>query len=140
MTNILEKIQKLNFPKNQYIVVGAASLAVRNIREAKDLDILVAKELFNSLTKTWQIDETFLSKWKRRRFVRGDVEIYEDLYWSETGNVETLVDLLPHADYFSNIPFQSLEHLRACKLDTKRDKDFADIILIDSYLRTHAKS
>jgi len=46
---LLEELKKLNFPKDKYAVFGSGPLAIRNIREAHDLDVIVTHDFFQEL-------------------------------------------------------------------------------------------
>jgi hypothetical protein len=48
---ILKVLKKLNLPQNQYVVWGSGPLAIRAIRENKDIDLLVPKQLWNQLAQ-----------------------------------------------------------------------------------------
>jgi hypothetical protein len=133
--DIIVKIKELNLPADKYIVVGGASLAVRGIRETRDLDIVVAVEVFNQLASEWELDKEFKQKWGRQRLVRGNIEIYHDLYFEKAGISQSLNDLLLHADFIEGIAFQNLAHLMMCKQETAREKDLKDIELINRFLK-----
>jgi hypothetical protein len=49
--DILRIIKELNFPKNQYVVIGGAALELYGIRKAVDIDLAVTKVLFEDLQK-----------------------------------------------------------------------------------------
>ena len=81
--NIIERVKKLNFPQDEYVVVGGV-MEVFGIRSARDVDIVASKKLFKELSK----DET----WKRKMFFRGgffnnrkalqkgDVEVFSNFH------------------------------------------------------------
>jgi len=45
----LEKLRKLNLPLGKYAIFGSGILAIKNIRETSDLDIIAKKDLFDQL-------------------------------------------------------------------------------------------
>ncbi|MBU4381382.1 hypothetical protein L6255_02740 [Candidatus Parcubacteria bacterium] len=46
---LLEELDKLNLPKDQYAITSSGSLAIRGIREANDLDIIVTPKVWKEL-------------------------------------------------------------------------------------------
>lgn len=135
--NIIAKIKELNLSKGKFIVVGGSSLAVRGIRETKDIDIVVTQDLFDKLSKeNWLYDTEYECKWNRKRLKSDDVEIYPDLYFENKKFFADVGQLIESADFIEDIPFQPLEHLVICKLDIAREKDLRDIELIKKYLNS----
>lgn len=135
--DIVTKVKALDLPSGQYVIVGGGSLAVRGIRDTKDLDIVVTSDVFKYLSQDWQVDSEFEQKWRRQRLTKDKVEIYQDLYF-EKGNVSQKVEnLLPHTDLIEGIAFQNLAHLIMCKLETAREKDLQDVELIYTYLKSN---
>jgi len=135
--DVVRKVLELGLPLGKYIVVGGGTLAVRGIRETKDLDIVVLPELFLELSRTWPLDKEYEGKWQRQRLKRGEVEMYPDLYLERKNIYLNLKELIDTAEIIKGIPFQPLTHLMMCKLDTAREKDLADVELIQKYLQSH---
>lgn len=135
--DVVRKVSALGLPVGQYIVVGGGTLAVRGIRETKDLDIVVLPEPFLELAKTWPLDKEYEGKWRRQRLKKGEVEMYPDLYLERKNVYLDLKELIDNAEIIRGIPFQPLTHLMMCKLDTAREKDLADVALIEQYLQSH---
>jgi hypothetical protein len=46
---IIDNVKSLNLPQGSYIVFGAAPLAICNIREANDIELLVRGDTLNGL-------------------------------------------------------------------------------------------
>lgn len=46
---LLWEFKKLNLPDGQYAVYGSGPMAVRGIKEAHDLDVVVARDLYKKL-------------------------------------------------------------------------------------------
>jgi hypothetical protein len=52
---IIDRVKTLNLPEGTYVVFGSCPLALAGIREAKDIDLLVSKEIFEQLkTSGWK--------------------------------------------------------------------------------------
>lgn len=131
---VVTKINQLQLPLGQYIVMGGATLAVRGIRETKDLDILVTPVLFEELKKQFPLDPVYEEKWHRQRLKAGDVEFYPDFYYEKRNLFADVTVLIAGAETIAGIPFQKLPHLMDAKLDTAREKDLQDVALIQDYL------
>lgn len=134
-SQIQEKIQSLNFPVGKYIVLGGASLAMRGMRETRDIDILVIPEFFEELIRQgWTLDSEFEQKWHRKRLVREDVEVYQNLYFDAKKESVDAEEVIKIAEMIDGISFQPLDHLLMAKQDSGREKDLRDVELIRSYL------
>jgi hypothetical protein len=137
LKRIEEKLKDLNLPFGQYILVGGSALAARNIRETKDLDIAVLPKLFEHLLEEgWVLDDVYRSKWNRRRVIKEGVEIYPDMYLEKADVFLNVEELISGAEIINGFPFQNLDHLKMCKLDTGREKDLVDVALIEKYLNS----
>src|SRR3990167_8631640 len=56
--DLLKQLEKLNLPKDQYIIVGSGPLGIRNIRISDDLDVLVTETLWEQLKKKHPLTKT----------------------------------------------------------------------------------
>ena len=127
---IITKVRGLNLPKDSYVVFGNCPLAIAGIREANDIDLLVSKELFVKLKK---------SGWKEFYKSSNDIPLIHDVFeahehWSFSSYNPTLKHLLISSTSIGGIPFASLLEVRKWKTVSKRQKDLADIELIDKFL------
>ncbi len=132
----LENLKALNLPPNEFIVVGSGSLAVRGIREAKDVDIVVTESLWNVMSKKYKVE---LNDWGVERLcLPHDIEILNPKQ-SIFGNskIVPFKGIFNNADVFDGIKFLDLEHLKMIKLKLGRPIDLQDIKLIDKYLQAH---
>lgn len=124
---IITKVKALNLPKNSYVVFGSCPLAIAGLREAKDIDLLVSRELFKKLKKMG---------WKELHKSPNDKPLVNDIFevhdnWNFSSYSPTLKHLLTCAEIIDGIPFASLEEVRKWKAASGRSKDLADIKLID---------
>ncbi len=126
---IINKVRELNLPQGLYIVFGSAPLAIRGIRDANDIDLLVSEEVFNSLRSAgWKQIEKGPSD---KPLVKGDYEAHQN--WNFSSYKPTLKHLLQSAELEEGIPFASLDEVRKWKFASGRPKDLIDIELIDTY-------
>jgi predicted nucleotidyltransferase len=135
---VIQKIKDIGLPAGKYIVVGGSVLAVRQIRETKDIDILVLPEVFERLSREgWTPDPEYEKKWNRRRLKRDDFEVYPDLYLESENRYLDVPEFIQSADMIEGIPFQPMDHLLMAKREGTRDKDLNDVKLIETFLAEH---
>ena len=58
---IISRIKSLNLPLGKYIVFGSAVMEVHGIRKAKDIDVIVDKDVYEELKR---------SGWRRHWFFK----------------------------------------------------------------------
>ena len=131
----LALLKSFDLPASDFVIVSSGALAIRGIREAKDLDVIVTPALWNELIKThpvglntWNIERVFLDK-------DGDIEILNPAQ-SIFGNskIVPFQKIFDKADIFEGVRFMNLEHLKKIKARLGREIDLRDIELIDRYL------
>lgn len=138
---IFERVKKLNFPIGQYIVVGGAMEAY-GIRKVNDVDIIATEELFEDLIKQgWQPKACRPGDvgrdGKKRKLRKDDVSIISEYSWLDAYFAKT-EDLIANSDMIEGIPFVKLEELLKWKEVCRREKDIADIKLIQDYFLKHS--
>lgn len=127
---IIDRVKTLNLPEGTYVVFGSCPLALAGIREAKDIDLLVSKEIFEQLkTSGWKT----IDKGPEDKPITSDVfEAHHN--WEFEGYKSTLAQLLETASIADGIPFVSLEEVRKWKAASDNPKHLADVKQIDSFL------
>lgn len=130
---LLNEIQKLEFPNTDFIIVGGGALAIRNLRETSDLDIVVTAELFEKLKNDNKWSYTIRPNGKPKLY-KDFVEVYLDVNTDDFQRNTS--QLFEHADIFNQIQFISLQTLMQLKQSYRREKDLHDIELIQTYLAT----
>lgn len=122
----LDEFKKLNLPKDKFAIFGSGPLAIRNLRENKDIDIIVKQDLWIDLTKKYEIIN------EKGGLIRiGHIEIYKE--WPPFGNLNNLID---DADIINKFPFVKLKHVLRWKKFINREKDQKDIRLIENYFKS----
>lgn len=126
---IISRIKQLRLPYGQYVVVGSGTLEALGIRQAADIDIAVLPALHTALRATgeWDEDERYGEIFLKRE----DVEILPRLDWDAYPT--TTAAAIASALVIDGVPFMNLDELRTFKAALGRDKDLADIALIDAY-------
>lgn len=133
---LLEQLTELALPQDEYILVGSAPLAIRDIRQAQDIDLLAMDNLWNKLAKKYpmikeySIDKIILAK---------DIEVCGEGSMFHVPEVASLEEMIKSADTFKGHRFLNLELLKKFKAKMGREKDLKDVQLIDQYLATHPK-
>jgi hypothetical protein len=118
----------------EYIVVGSGPMAAREIRDFKDVDILVSKKLYDELLKKgWEVVEVEGVGGKFKVLKKGIFEVNTSLwhgdYKPDTG------ELIKNAEIIYGVPFLPLQELIKFKTALGREKDLKDIELINNYLQ-----
>jgi hypothetical protein len=125
---IIARVKALNLPKNSYIVFGSCPLAVAGLREARDIDLLVSKDVFLKLKE---------AGWKELYKSANDKPLVHDVFeahhtqWHFSSHNPTLEELISTAIIIDSVPFASLAEVRKWKVSSGRPKDLIDIALID---------
>jgi hypothetical protein len=124
----LHELKELNLSPEDYLIVSSGSLAIHNIRECNDLDILISKKLFHELAQKYPvIVESELSK-----ISLDDIEL---LYITSYTDPEKDFNYQRNrADIIDGIPFQDLQTCLFFKEISSREKDKKDVELIKNYL------
>ncbi len=122
----LEEIKKLNLPKDKFAVFGSGPLAIRNIREVRDVDIIVKDDLWVELKKKYPVDSDLIRI--------GNIDIFHN--WQTFDDVNELID---DADIFEAIRFVKLKYMISWKEKRGQEKDKTDLELIKDYLKSNKK-
>ena len=136
--NIFKKLQELNFPLGEYVLVGSGPLAARELREASDLDIAVTDKLWQQLFDSgkYKIEERY-----GRLFLAEpdseDVDIIKQLDWEAYPT--TVEEAIASADIIQGFPFLSIPETIKFKTALGREKDFRDIKMLEDYLASGKK-
>ena len=127
MLPFIDELKALNLPAGSFAIFGSGPLAVRGMREAKDLDIIVRKDAWDELAKKFPKNE------KGTGLQIGKVEAFNQ--WSPWfDDPDVLIDT---AEIIDGLPFVLLEHVVSWKKAMGREKDIKDLELINEYNKTH---
>lgn len=134
--DIFYEIEKLNLPKNEFVVLGSGILAALGIRSADDIDLLIQPQLFEKLKKEgWHYEVIEIEGKPREMISKGITQAFKDFWWED----KTLSPDkgIARSQQINGINFISLATLLEYKKDMKREKDLRDVALIENYLKTH---
>ena len=123
----LNELKSLNLPTGEYAIFGSGPMAIRNIRESNDIDIIVKTELWESLVKKYPAslhnNPTCLKI--------GNLEIYKD-WLILSGRINEMID---STEIIEDFPFVPLKYVVEWKTQFGREKDNKDIKLIQKYYK-----
>jgi hypothetical protein len=130
---IIERIKLLNLPVGKYIVFGSAVTEIHGIRKARDIDLVITRDLYKELKKRgWK------RKWNFRRMLTcralkfGSNEAFTNLFWKDY-QIKT-EDLIKNAEFIDGVPFMSLQDYLFYKKHLPREKDKRDVELMENYI------
>jgi len=126
----LDEVKRLNLPKDKFAIFGSGPIAIRGLREARDIDLIVKKDLWNELKNRFP-----LKKGKDDLLHAGNV----DILFKWVNGVWDIDELIDTADVFEGIRFVKLEHVLRWKKARNEEKDRKDIKLIEEYLGSGKK-
>lgn len=131
---LLQELQALRLPNDQYVIIGSGSLAARNLREIPDLDILPSDKLWHELAQKYPVIPENPPDIEKIQI--GNIEFvgkgssYRDI------EVATLNEIFKTADLINGHFYINLNLLRKIKLKRAREKDLKDIRLIDKFIES----
>lgn len=124
MKELLKEFAKLNIPDGQYAIYGSGPLAIREIRDARDLDVAVKDRFYADMVNMHPEKEK-----GKIELSGGKIEIYP-AWNSLMDNAEEAID---RAELIRGFRFVKLEDIIEWKQKMGRDKDKRDIELIKKY-------
>lgn len=135
----IKNLKELNLPIDQYVVVSSGTLAIRGIREANNIDVVVTEDLWKDLSQKYEV--TFNAWGVEKLDLPHDIEILNPKR-SIFGNskVVPFKDIFVKAENFDGVKFMNLDHLKLIKKQIGRQMDLDDIKKIDEYLASHSST
>jgi len=126
---LLKKVKELRLPSGEYAVFGSAVLAVRGLREAPNIDLIVSDRLWQKLLDERQPDE--------EGFIRYGVVKISNWWFAPTR--KDIPTMIAEAEEIEGLPFARIEEVLAYKKDLSREKDKNDVEIIEKYLSNRTK-
>lgn len=128
--NYLEEVRKMNLPLGKYAILGSGPLAIREIRDTKDVDLIVTPDIYAYYKKQkgWKLR----CLWGNFFLRKGKVEL-----WKRIGFWKPIVDIkafIQRAELINGLPFVSMEDFISYKEKAFRAKDKIDLKLAKDYL------
>ena len=123
----LDELKALKLPEGEYSIFGSGPLAIRKMRENKDIDIIVTKNLWNELAKSHPV--------KGDKLIQiGNINIYKSCPY-----FDDVAKLIEDSDIIDTIRFVRLADVLRWKRLMAREKDQRDILLIENYLKERGR-
>jgi len=135
----LAELKSFDLPADEFVIVSSGALAIRGIREAKDLDLITTPSLWDQLVKHYPVSRNEFGV--ERIALNEGIEILNSNQ-SIFGNGKTipLQQIFDQADLFEGLKFINLKHLKVIKQKLGREIDIGDVELIDAYWSHSAAS
>ena len=120
----LKALAALDFPEDQYVIWGSGPLAIRGLREARDIDLVVTKDFWDKLVQKYPPEGP-----KKNKIKIGEIEIWRDLL-----NLTDQIDaIIADCEIIEGFPFMKLAYTLEWKRYWNSKKDPKDIALIEKY-------
>ena len=123
--DLLVGVEALHLPKGEYAVAGSGPLAIRNIREAHDVDLIVKRDVWEELARCRTVTGR-----KKNCIIIGPVEIWKD-WMVFTDLIDEMID---NSEEIRGFPFTKLSYVVAWKRWMGREKDLDDIEAIERWV------
>lgn len=123
--DINKKVQGLNLPAGSYMVVGSGIMNVLGIRESEDIDLLVSEKTFSVIVSRGWRAETL--KDGTIKLTDGVFDCVRDWYG------KSFEEMINRAEYIDDLAYMRLNDVCEWKQALGRQKDIADLRLIEEY-------
>ena len=123
----LKELRKLNLIIGKYAVFGSGTLAIKGLRDNRDLDLIVKDDLWDELIKKYQVNSVGAIK-------IGNIEIWKEV---GVGPQCDLTGFIFRAEMIEGLPYVNLTDLMGWKKLKGREKDIQDVKLIEDFLNQH---
>jgi hypothetical protein len=124
----IDDLKALDLPEKKYAIFGSSPIAVRNIRETEDIDIIVKKDLWLKLLKTHK--DLFNP-------IKNTIEINNIEICKNWFHLTPLIDeMINNAEIIGGLPYVQLKYVIEWKKFSTRKKDIEDMKLIKNYLKS----
>jgi 8-oxo-dGTP pyrophosphatase MutT (NUDIX family) len=119
----LRELEPLQLSSKDYAITGSGPMAIRGMRKAKDIDLIVKRSLWQKLVQQF-------TPYDDKHIKIGNLEIWGD-FINLTEHMDKVID---SADLLFGYPFVSLPDTLCWKKHLNREKDQKDIKLIEEFL------
>ena len=122
----LDELKALDLPKDRYVVFGSGPLAIRGLRENRDIDLILAEDLWEELKDNHPRNENGGLQ------LTPHIEAYKS--WPRVQNPTAVIR---SAELIDGVPFARLEDIEAWKSFSDDPEDRKDVGLIRVYRESH---
>lgn len=122
----LNELKKLKLPTNEYAIFGSGLLAINNLRENSDIDLIISKKLWDQLLKTKKYDFN-----KKTEELKLSKNISGYLNWKNSPvKNQTLIS---RAILIQGFPFVKYKYVKLWKEKRGKNKDKIDLKLLKMF-------
>lgn len=127
--DLFQRAKDLKLPIGKYALFGGAPICVRGLRECRDIDIVVAEDLWNELKSKpeWKIKTTDKGD---ECLENGEIELWKN-WRPENWDITKLIE---EAEIINDLPFVKLERVLEWKKMNAREKDLKDVEIIEKFM------
>lgn len=126
-------LRELNLPAAHYAITGSGLLGVKNLRAINDIDIIVTEELWEQVSN--EHGTTIIDGIERVVFPGGVVEAFRDTSFFKNDPPPPITHRIAHAEMIDGLPFERAENIIHYKKLMGREKDLADVQLLEGMKR-----
>lgn len=128
----------LSLPLGEYAITGSGPMGIRDLREIHDIDAIVTRSLWDELARKYKVVEDKIVK--RIVVEEHDIEFFCDFSFLAGGppGAPSVAERIAGADIIDGLAFESLDHVLFFKRYMGREKDLADVKLIEVWLTRSA--
>jgi len=131
ITDLIEQVKEMNLPKGEFAIFGSAVMAIRGMREVPNIDLIVTDKLWSELLGRGYTPDY-------EGFIRKNMVKISNWWFAATRR--SIPMMIEDAETIQDLPFVKLDEVRFYKSKLNREKDIADVKLIDRYLESNSDS
>jgi len=128
--DIFKKLEELNLPFGEYVVVGSGLLAALGLREANDLDVAVSPKLLKELSASGNYRQE--TRYGKVFLSSPGMDVIARLEWEDY--TTTTEEAIRTAVVVRGFPFLNPQETIKFKRALGREKDFRDIESLEKHL------
>lgn len=132
LIQMFEELDALEFPLGQYVIVGSGPLGIRNIREIRDLDIVVSNEFWKKLSEKHKIVDG--DPGTKKMYISKSIEVLGGPSFIQDGQMPTVEEMIKTAEFINGYPFMTINYTILFKLKRGREKDLHDLMLLEEWM------
>lgn len=126
--SFLQELDQIDLLVDEYAITASGPMAVREIRDSKDLHIIVSDHLWKELVQKYEITAGTISD----NIHIGNIDVIGNSKMSD--DTYSIEDQIRTADIIDGKKYVKLEIIKYFKQKMARPKDLVDVDLIDKYL------
>lgn len=127
-SDLIDQVKEMNLTKGEFAIFGSAVMAIRGMREVPNIDLIVTDKLWSELLEKGYIPDY-------EGFIRKSMVKISNWWFAATRR--PIQAMIEDAEMIQGLPFVRLDEVRFYKSKLNREKDIADVKLIDRYLETN---